>query len=41
MNCCDYGCAQGRNCPVRYSCAVERLRPSKLERLVAWLGWWF
>jgi hypothetical protein len=34
MNCCDeYGnCKQGRDCPVRYACAVE----ADLRRGVRW-----
>ena len=42
MNCCDdYGnCKQGRDCPVRYACAVEVVlrRGVRWDRIVgAWL----
>lgn len=39
MNCCDcYGqCRQGRDCPIRYACAVEVQRLSLLARLMRWM----
>jgi cytochrome b561 len=45
MNCCDYNCTQGRNCPARvarvgarYSAAAP-LPPSSLPRLLKKAAW--
>lgn len=45
MNCCDYDCHQGRNCPARVArckpvmLAAEPLPPAKKPRLLR-LGAW-
>ena len=42
MNCCDYNCDQGRNCPVRQTkvtlenCLVLQQKQSWLDKLFDW-----
>ena len=49
MNCCDYECNQGRNCPIRGAqvarigrkdYAREELPPTRWRRWVGELAWW-
>lgn len=45
MNCCDYNCTQGRDCPARVASvgqrypAAERLPDSKAPRLIKRAAW--
>jgi hypothetical protein len=45
MNCCDYNCTQGRNCPARVARVGARypaaapLPPSSLPRLLKKAAW--